>query len=361
MTGHGTAVALALTIGAATIPVPVLDVAELVEKSDVVVVGTVTAVAESGRGSVESPAGRVASRRYTATLRRERELKGQVPQTVSVAYDVPEQPLGFGAVRAGLHRTFFLKRSTTGFSFVSPYYPSVPAGLTAVPSEATTVIDRVAGSIAGVLSTPASSVPDRLEAVSALGRTRSSVSLAALREALKQPNQEIQVRAAIALLELHDVAGLAVAQKLLAQPAAYRDDLVQSVRNGIAQLRADEAAIPALTQLMSSNDTLTRRAAASALWHTASPKASASLTRGLDDSDREVRFYSVVGLATITGEKAWQPNMEEYFRNEPKFLEYWRRRVKGDPEPTLSVTVAGPQEYAAMPTNSRFSAELPLS
>ena len=52
MTGHGTAVALALTIGAATIPVPVLDVAELVEKSDVVVVGTVTAVAESGRGSV---------------------------------------------------------------------------------------------------------------------------------------------------------------------------------------------------------------------------------------------------------------------------------------------------------------------
>jgi len=329
MAGNGAAVALVLTIAAAS-PVPVLDVAELVEKSDAIVVGTVSAVTESGRGFVETASGSVESRRFTATLKRERELKGQVPQTVSVAYDVPEQPLGFGAVRVGVSRTFFLKRSPTGFTFASPYYPSVPAGLTAVASEANTVIDRVAGSIAGVLSTRASSVPDRLEAVSALGKARSSVSLAALKEALKQPNQEIQVRAAIALLELNDVAGLAVARNVLAQPVAYRDDLVQSVRNGVAQLRADEAAVPALAQLMSSNDTHTRRAAASALWHTASPKASASLARGLDDPDREVRFYSVVGLATLTGEKAWQPNMEEYFRNEPKFLEYWRRRVKGD-------------------------------
>jgi hypothetical protein len=36
------------------------------------------------------------------------------------------------------------------------------------------------------------------------------------------------------------------------------------------------------------------------------------------------RYYTVVGLAQITGESDWRPTMEQFRTNENKYLDHWR-------------------------------------
>jgi hypothetical protein len=48
------------------------------------------------------------------------------------------------------------------------------------------------------------------------------------------------------------------------------------------------------------------------------------LATTLDDTDFEVRYYGVTGLAEISGQLEWHPNMEVFRAEEARYLRHWR-------------------------------------
>ena len=83
--------------------------------------------------------------------------------------------------------------------------------------------------------------------------------------------------------------------------------------------------VPELTKLLNAKEDKTREAAAEALRHIGSPSAIEPLKRALSDSDQRVRYYAVVGLATIAGQKDYLPNIPDFQKNEAKYSDYWRQ------------------------------------
>jgi hypothetical protein len=43
----------------------------------------------------------------------------------------------------------------------------------------------------------------------------------------------------------------------------------------------------------------------------------------LGDSDTKVRYFSVVGLAEITGQLEWRPNPDDFAASSTKYLNHW--------------------------------------
>ena len=67
-----------------------------------------------------------------------------------------------------------------------------------------------------------------------------------------------------------------------------------------------------------------RQAAAHALRDTRSQRALAALILGLYNSDFEVRYYAVIGLAEITGTPQWRPLESDFKARESEYLTYWK-------------------------------------
>jgi HEAT repeat protein len=86
----------------------------------------------------------------------------------------------------------------------------------------------------------------------------------------------------------------------------------------------DPEAIPDLTALLDSYSVPIRRGAAQALRRTESPKAINGLIKALEDTDSQVRYWGVVGLAEATGQDEWRPNEETFKPREPDYLSHWK-------------------------------------
>lgn len=86
----------------------------------------------------------------------------------------------------------------------------------------------------------------------------------------------------------------------------------------------DPEAIPELSRLLLAQDVRIRRAAASALRHTAASDATAGLVRVLSDSDSRVRYTAVIGLAEITGQYNWGPSIDLFEREGGRYLAHWK-------------------------------------
>jgi HEAT repeat protein len=90
----------------------------------------------------------------------------------------------------------------------------------------------------------------------------------------------------------------------------------------------DPKAIPALSRLLNSRYTQTRRSAAYAIRQTGSNDSIKPLTQALYDSDRDVRYQAVMGLTEITKQYSWGPSIDRYHADEQRYLEYWRKWAK---------------------------------
>ena len=82
--------------------------------------------------------------------------------------------------------------------------------------------------------------------------------------------------------------------------------------------------MPSLTRLLGAQETETRRAAAAALAHSGSRAALEPLSLALNDADAQVRYNAVVGLADLTGQSDWRPNMDVFQSEEDKYLAHWK-------------------------------------
>ena len=155
-------------------------------------------------------------------------------------------------------------------------------------------------------------------------------STQALQRASHSSDPTIRLGAVAALLMRNDISGLQLAAETLlhAWGGAFSPGVTEGLVIGISWVK-DPRAVPALETLLERGDDAVRRAAARALANTSSPDGTDALARALYDPDQQVRFWAVLGLADITGQKSWRPSVLTYRDREAEYLSHWRDWAMG--------------------------------
>ena len=177
------------------------------------------------------------------------------------------------------------------------------------------------------LQSPASSDYERMNAIWELSMFETDGSTQALQRAAREQKPPINLMAAATLLERNDISGLPLLEDVsLRHPSELRELHLQTYLGSIK----DPAAIPSLIHLMASPDVEIRRGAAQALCNISLAATIDPLIEGLDDSDVEVQYYSVIGLAKISGKpyNGWYPGRGIFGQNTQYYLNHWKAWAK---------------------------------
>lgn len=308
------------------------DLPALCHRADLIVVGQATGVREDGATTLVDSGATYPARLMVVDLDVERALKGTASaRIVTFTFAVPTVPVvsvGGVGVAGGQFGIFFLRRGPGGYEVVDPYYPFVIAAPGA-PETSGTLVDQVIAEVAYVLDSPGAPAGLKRQAVSVLASSRTPVATGALRAAARNQPLNIRLAAIGVLLARNDISFLAEAQRILLSndpriDESSRDNVAFAIRDGVK----DPRAIPFLVPLLPSRDVYVRRGAASALRNTHDAAAVKPLAEALYDTDREVRYYAVVGLGETTGQNEWTPSIDYFQQNEQRFLNHWREWAK---------------------------------
>jgi HEAT repeats len=310
------------------IPVPILDLAALTRDSDLIVVGQIANVWEEKRTSILTEGKAIPARQMLAQLQVERVLKGQLRQQDFSFRFVIADFSAYKVISSSRFGLFFLRKaSQQNCTVTNPFYPFVVAAMDA-PIHQGGIFDNVIAEVANVLTQSNASVEDRIEAINALKEVKDDAAAAALRQVAEQPDVELRLRAVAALLWRNDFSVMKIAEDALFNPPPNIDKQVMMNLAVAIEGIKDSRAIPNLTRLLDAREILIRRSAASALRHTGSPDAIGALAKALDDNDRDVRYYAVMGLAEITGQNEWGPSTDLFRLEEQRYLSFWKDWVK---------------------------------
>jgi len=311
--------------------VPVIDIPELCDHASLIVVGRADKVRADGPTTLVENGTNYPGRLMEVEFKVERALKGASGGTVSFAFTVPTVPIvgvGGAGVAPGQFGVFFLGNGPGGYEVLNPDYPFVVAAPGA-PETSGGALDKVTAEIAHVLDAHEASARDKQHAISLLAMLQTRAATEALKTAARSQPVNLRLLAMGVLLGQNDISFLPEAQKLFLSSDSSidrgsRDSAASAMGFGVR----DPRAIPLLVQLLHSDDVYVRRGAASALRNTYDGGAIKPLTDALYDSDREVRYYAVVGLGEITGQNEWTPSVGYFDQNEQRFLKYWRDWAK---------------------------------
>lgn len=163
-----------------------------------------------------------------------------------------------------------------------------------------------------------------MQAVEVLKNVRTEPATLALRQAATSADLPLQLGANAALLWRNDISAFSSAVAVLLNPPAGADKVLLRRLAASVEGVSDAAAVPLLNRLIRARDAFLRRAAASALRHTAVDAAINPLLAVLNDPDREVRYQAVIGLAELTGQYDWAPSIDLFQRDEQAYLSHWR-------------------------------------
>jgi hypothetical protein len=310
--------------------VPALILENLTRDADLIVAGEIRAVREETPTTIDINGFSTPARHLAAELRVYRTIKGKFDQpSLSFQFFLPEVSPIYEDIVAGQFGLFFLRAERQRqYTVLDPYHPSVVASPDA-PTVTGNNFDRVVAEVAGVLTSMTTSVEQRRQAIDVLNKVKTPTATQVLRKAANESNTTVRLEAVAALLLRNDISSLDVAEDaLLRLPQTDRDPTLQKIafalKDGVQDLRA----IPSLTRLLRAADVQTRRAAASALRHTGVTNAIEPLSNALEDSDREVRYHAVMGLALITKDYEWGTALDRYEANEDHYLNHWRAWAK---------------------------------
>ena len=166
-----------------------------------------------------------------------------------------------------------------------------------------------------------------LAALSYLRESKSGAANAALRAALDTVrDSELQVKVANGLLLQGDASTLKfIKQIFLTRPRISVPLNNQEILgNAMAFHLKDPAAIPDLEELLEVSSVSIRRGAAGALRGTGSPQAVKGLVKALEDTDSEVRYWAVSGLAEIINKGEGRPSAERFKSCESDYISNWK-------------------------------------
>jgi HEAT repeat protein len=305
------------------IPVPILNVPSLVTGSDLIVVGTVVSLRDGGATSITFVGGSVLGRLVLCEVDVDSVLKGTTEgRRISFRYALPNEPIGYSGIALG-YQILFLKKANSEYSLASPYHPSLPA-VSASGAEEGDELAKIAALLGSVLQSVPAPLGQKQMALYALSTIHTTGSTDLLRRALEQRDPVLRLNAAGFLLLRNDLAGMETAEQALAHPGGLPGNLLHNLDYAIAEGVKSQDAVPMLSRMAHAKELETRRAAASALRHTGAKSALAPLAYLLNDNDLQVRHEAIVGLADITGDLDWGPNLDLFQSQEQQYLKHWR-------------------------------------
>jgi len=315
---------LLCTFAHATV-VPAFSLNQLVNDSDVIVVGEISDMHEIGNTTVLVSGALVRARKMAGVVDVQEVLKGAVRTSrLDIQFAITEKWVGYPSIPSGT-RILFLNLAGETSVPANLYYPSLPA-VAGTKSTGGTVLDRVVSELVAVLGSASAPVDQKSETIARLEGIATPSVLSALKNAATQNNDTVRLNAVTALLERDEISVLPIAERALLNPDRQLPDYLRhNLSYGIFTGVKSERAIPALSRLLASPETEVRRAAIMALRRSGSHQALNPLTKGLYDSDLQVRYLSVLGLAEITGETNWETSQEEFSADELRYLRYWRQ------------------------------------
>jgi len=327
-------VTLALTPAAPPL-IPGLDLRALCDHSDVIVVGRALHVREGKSTTVVIQGKSFPGRHMLVELSVERVMKGRAEGTaLTFSFSVPSVPIvsfGYEEVSVGQFGIFFLRKSDGGHEVLDPYHPFVIAAPGA-PQASGNLLDQVTAEVTHVLRSVQVSSDVKEQALWVLNNVRTPVATAAIRAATRNQPLSVRLIAIGALLARNDISELDAAEDtLLHPPQNVNQNLVAGVASAIRFGVKDPRAIPTLARLLKSGDVNVRRGAASALRSTQDQDAIKPLAQALYDTDGEVLYQAVIGLAEITGTTGeWAPASDTFLKNPQRYLDHWRDWAKAN-------------------------------
>jgi hypothetical protein len=287
-----------------------LDLERLTNNADLIIIGRVNSISNGGRA--------------TATLDIDKVVKGEA-DVRAVAFEFfPNRPSAYVRIQPELFGMFFLKRNEAGggYRILDPTYPAVIAPANAVLSKEGG-LERTVNVVGQVLLT-SRAAEDRRVAVRVLSSALTARATELLRQGAKDRDSVVRLQSISALLNRNDIETLAIAERTLLNPPAgtesYLLDNISAALEGIK----DPRAIPALQRLLRSSNSRTRWGAVSALRQMRVMEAVEGLVIALGDTNRDVRYEGVIGLAELTGQNDWAPDTESFASNEQKYLDHWK-------------------------------------
>jgi hypothetical protein len=316
---------LTLLRATATI-VPVPDLDKLVSTSHLIVLGELLTIEQGANRTVEANGTHAQVRADQGVLRIDDAISGSAGSPVRFETLVPQNAAVWQTPAQQIYGLFFLRTDDNGKTSLTDTYNAyipVPHG---VYGRGTTPMDRAISILAEMLTLPNNRSANST-ALEFLEFSKSKATNNALRVGLETAtNPELRIRIANALVLQGDATSLKYLKEVfLTGPGnAVSDQQQQILGNVMATSLEDPEAIPDLTALLDSYSVPIRRGAAQALRRTESPKAISGLIKALEDTDSQVRYWGVVGLAEVTGQEEWRPDQETFKAREPDYMSHWK-------------------------------------
>jgi len=300
-----------------------IDVAALVDSSDVIVSGTATSVTEEGRATINTACGSLAGKKLLLVLLPDETIKG-APEiaTVSVELVIPDAPCAIRGVPPEQYGIFFLQQAGSLYKFSDPLYPYLPAVRSGQPSNGPP-LDRVVEKLGEVLTHEHSTKPVALSSLGALSTIRAKSATETLRGACDKTSGDLRLLIASTLVSRNDLTGLGVIEKALLHPSTEPNYPFVNMAASLAGLK-DPQAIPALKRLLQTNEPHITKGVAIALRQSGSSNALEPLSRLLTNNDEQVRYYAVVGMGEITKQDEWTPTYSEFHEHQARYVSYWK-------------------------------------
>jgi hypothetical protein len=238
--------------------------------------------------------------------------------------------VGEGGLFAETYRVVFLKKTQTGYSFVSPYHVSLPAGPTSCRPHwgidlGQDAYHEVLQKVLDVLCTP-SGVEEKRLAVESLNWGEDSSAAAFLRAAMNLPDVKADpiLRTSIIgdLLRWKDLTVLSLAEDDLFL-SSHTEGYLKSNLLLAASSLDPQISVPLLTRALRLPEPEARLGAARFLEYTHSDTALDGLLSALDDPDRDVQFAVMQSLGNLTSQHQWRPQTTETDAAWFAFVQHW--------------------------------------
>ena len=312
-------------------PVPGLDLPQLTSDASLIVVGQVISIREENRERHEIGGTFMLARELSAILRVDRTLKGEQKAEVTFKFLIPDLSVGYQGIDNDQFGIFFLLSKSEELSLASPYHPFLVARRDGCLNEGSGLA-RVISELSCVIQSPNTSVRQRYETIRALESARTPESTAVLQKAAREQVAPLNHIAASILLARNDISALAIVEDAWMRSSSFviNSEGMRSEGHLGHSLEGikDSSAIPSLTRLFVSEDVIVRRGVVRALGNINTETAIKPLAGALDDSDWEVRWGAVIGLAAIAGPdkdgNSWYPAYDAFKENDRLYLDHWR-------------------------------------
>ncbi len=318
-------------------PVPTVSIKNLVELADLIIVGKVERVQQTGTGEVTFRDHTYKRLDFRAEITVDQTIRGDpAPSEFILSYSTPSMDgvgnVAEGGLLADTYRVVFLKKTPKGYAFASPYYAALPASPTSCGRQwgidlGNDAYHEVLHRVLDVLCTP-SGVEEKRLAVGTLNWGEDSSATPFLNAVMSLPDVKADpvLRTSIisGLLKWKDLTVLSLAEDELFLPSGHTEGYLKSNLLLAVSSLDPQISVPLLTRALKLPEPEARVAAARFLEYTDSNTALDGLLTALDDTDRDVQFAVMQSLGNLTNQHQWRPQTTETNAAWFGCIQHWR-------------------------------------